>query len=175
MVAPSVRGASSRRLELLATQLSAGIEPMATDPHAVTTITSSSSSRSRSSAGQQQRQPSSEPPAPGQEVRDRTVLVGGARFQKCTRSFFSPRLQNSVRLCDCMHVCVGCVGWGGGGEQVGPWPARNVDDGSCGRSEGYPKWGGLVDLYSDRAAQPCGRLAVLLSQLRTVFSVALVH
>ena len=40
------------------------------------------------------------------------------------------------------------------GQEVGPWPARNVDDGSCGRSEGYPKWTGLVDLYSDRAAQP---------------------
>ena len=39
------------------------------------------------------------------------------------------------------------------GQEVGPWPARNIDDGSCGRSESYPKWTGLVDLYSDRAAQ----------------------
>lgn len=39
------------------------------------------------------------------------------------------------------------------GQEVGPWPARNVDDGSCGRSENYPKWMELTDLYGDRAAQ----------------------
>ena len=39
------------------------------------------------------------------------------------------------------------------GQELGPWVARNDDDGSCGASEGYPKWAGLTDLYGDRAAQ----------------------
>eukprot|EP01046_Picozoa_sp_COSAG06_P020590 COSAG06_NODE_1513_length_9229_cov_32.533735_1_plen_278_part_00 len=39
------------------------------------------------------------------------------------------------------------------GQELGPWPERNVDDGSCGASENYPKWLGLTDLWSDRAAQ----------------------
>lgn len=39
------------------------------------------------------------------------------------------------------------------GQDLGPWPARNVDDGTCGMSEGYPKWQNLTDLYADRAAQ----------------------
>ena len=39
------------------------------------------------------------------------------------------------------------------GQEVGPWPAREEDDGTCGASEGYPMWESLVDLWSDRAAQ----------------------
>ena len=39
------------------------------------------------------------------------------------------------------------------GQELGPWIACNEDDGTCGASEGYPKWAGLTDLYGDRAAQ----------------------
>jgi hypothetical protein len=39
------------------------------------------------------------------------------------------------------------------GQELGPWLERDIDDGTCGASEGYPKWNSKADLWSDRAAQ----------------------